>query len=147
MNAPSRTATAAAALSIALAFAAAPVRAGDDGPIRVEVGEAKGPVGKPTELVARLTIEKGYRFIEPPPRGNRVIELSAADQQVEFARRVFRGKTEDGSVTFRLEVTPKSAGPHPINGVFRVSYVTEMGDSYHLRHVSLPMMTTVTGIE
>lgn len=147
MKRTSGTATAAVALGLALALGPVPAGADENGPIRVEVGEAKGPVGKPTELLAKLTIEKGYRFIEPPPRGNRVIELSSADQGVQFARRVFRGTTEDGSVTFRLEVTPKSAGPHPINGVFRVSYVTETGDSYHLRHVSLPMITTVTGIE
>ncbi len=142
-----RIATGVAALSLAFGLWASTAGAEENGPIRVELGEAKGPVGKPIELLARLTIEKGYRFIEPPPRGNRVIELSSADKGVEFARRVFRGTTEDGSVTFRLEVTPKSAGSHPINGVFRVSYVTEIGDSYHLRHVSLPMMTTVTGIE
>ncbi len=137
----------AAAVVLAIALGAAAAGAEENGPIRVEVGEAKGPVGKPTELLARLTIEKGYRFIEPPPRGNRVIELSSGDQSVQFARRVFRGTTEDDAVTFRLLVTPTKPGEHPINGVFRVSYVTEVGDSYHLRHVSLPMITSVTGTE
>lgn len=116
-------------------------------PIRVEVGEAEGPVGKPVEVLAKLTIGDGFRFIEPPPRGNRVIELSSADQGVEFARRVFRGRLDGDSITFRLEVTPTKPGPHPINGVFRVSYVTETADSFHLRHVWLPLETTVTGTE
>ena len=116
-------------------------------PIRVEVQEAVGPVGKPTEILAKLTIAEGFRFIEPPPRGNRVIELSSADGGVVFARRVFRGRLDGDSVLFRLEVTPTKPGPHPINGVFRVSYVTETEDSYHLRHVSLPLVTTVTGTE
>lgn len=131
--------------TLALVATAAPAE--DGPPIRVEVSAAEGPVGEPVEVLAKLTIAEGYRFIEPPPRGNRVIELSSADGGVAFARRVFRGRLDGDSVLFRLEVTPTKPGPHPINGVFRVSYVTETADSYHLRHVSLPLVTTVTGTE
>jgi hypothetical protein len=140
-----RVATVVAAGALALLAGAASAEEGP--PIRVEVSAVEGPVGKPTEVLAKLTIAQGYRFIEPPPRGNRVIELSSADQGVVFARRVFRGRLDGDSVLFRLEVTPTKPGTHPINGVFRVSYVTETEDSYHLRHVSLPLVTTVTGTE
>ncbi len=124
-----------------------PAGAAEDGPIRVQVQEAVGPVGQPTRIRAQLSIAEGYRFIEPLPRGNRVIELSSADDGVSFARRVFRGRLQGRDLTFELEVTPTKPGPHPVNGVFRVSYVTDAGDAYHLRHVSLPMITTVTGTE
>jgi hypothetical protein len=140
-----RVATVVAAGALALLAGAASAEEGP--PIRVEVSAVEGPVGKPTEVLAKLTIAQGFRFIEPPPRGNRVIELSSADQGVAFARRVFRGRLDGDSVLFRLEVTPTKPGTHPINGVFRVSYVTETEDSYHLRHVSLPLVTTVTGTE
>lgn len=136
-----------AGIAVTLGALAAAAAAEENGPIVVSVTDARGPVGKPTELVAKLSIHAGHRFIEPPPRGNRVIELSSADQGVQFARRVFRGRIEGDSVLFRLEVTPTKPGPHPINGVFRVSYVTDTGDSYHLRHVSLPLIATVTGTE
>lgn len=119
--------------------------ASDGAPVMVSVSEARGRVGEPTFLTARLTIAEGYEFIEPLPRGNRVIELSSADEAVAFARRVFRGKLEDNAITFRLEVTPTKPGTHPINGVFRVSYVVHTETEHHLRHVSLPLMTTVTG--
>ncbi len=119
----------------------------ESGPIAVSVSEVRAPVGRPTELIARLSIKEGYRFIEPQPRGNRVIELSSADGGVSFARRVVRGRLEGGSVVFRLELTPTKPGPHPINGVIRVSYVTDQGDSWHLRHVSLPLIATVVGTE
>jgi len=135
-------------LSLAtLALVATSASAEEGPPIRIEVNAAEGPVGEPTEVLAKLTIAEGFRFIEPAPRGNRVIELSSADGGVAFARRVFRGRLDGDSVLFRLEVTPTKPGVHPINGVFRVSYVTETADSYHLRHVSLPLVTTVTGTE
>lgn len=121
--------------------------ASDGAPVQVSVSEARGKVGEPTFLTARLTIAEGYEFIEPPPRGNRVIELSSADKAVEFARRVFRGKLEDNAITFRLEVTPTKPGTHPINGVFRVSYVVHTESEHHLRHVSLPLISTVVGTE
>ncbi|MDW8370394.1 MAG: hypothetical protein RMK81_08985 [Geminicoccaceae bacterium] len=136
-----------ASTAVLIGALAAPAAADENGPIVVSVTDARGPVGKPTEVLAKLSIDRGYRFIEPAPRGNRVIELSSADQGVQFARRVFRGRIDGDSVLFRLEVTPTKPGPHPINGVFRVSYVTDTGDSYHLRHVSLPLMATVTGTD
>ncbi|MCS6879231.1 MAG: hypothetical protein N2038_09615 [Geminicoccaceae bacterium] len=141
------------AISLGASFALMPVLvfgplgAEENAPIVVRVEDARGPVGRPAELVARLSIKEGYRFIEPQPRGNRVIELSSADGGVSFARRVFRGRIEGDSIVFRLEVTPIRPGAHPINGVFRVSYVTDQGDSWHLRHVSLPLVATVTGTE
>jgi hypothetical protein len=131
----------------ALALLAGAASAEEGPPIRMEIQEAVARVGEPTQVLAKLTIGEGYRFIEPPPRGNRVIELSSADGGVAFARRVFRGRLDGDSVLFRLEVTPTKPGPHPINGVVRVSYVTETGDSWHLRHVWLPLSTTVTGTE
>jgi hypothetical protein len=131
----------------ALALFAGTVPAEEAPPIRMEIQEAVARVGEPAQVLAKLTIAEGFRFIEPPPRGNRVIELSSADGGVAFARRVFRGRLDGDSVLFRLEVTPTKPGPHPINGIFRVSYVTETEDSYHLRHVSLPLVTTVTGTE
>ncbi|BCX19633.1 MAG: hypothetical protein KatS3mg117_3315 [Geminicoccaceae bacterium] len=136
-----------AVVASALVVLAGAAVAEEGPPIRTEVATAEAPVGRPTEILAKLTIGEGYRFIEPPPRGNRVIELSSADGGVEFARRVFRGTLEGNAITFRLQVTPTKPGPHPINGVFRVSYVTETSDSWHLRHVSLPLVTTVTGTE
>jgi hypothetical protein len=135
---------------VAAVLAAGPLAAGptiDGVPVEVSVSEAHGKVGQPTVLTARLTIREGYEFIEPPPRGNRVIELSSADKGVEFARRVFRGKLEDNAITFRLEVTPTRPGAHPINGVFRVSYVVHTDTEHHLRHVSLPLISTVVGTE
>lgn len=119
----------------------------DGTPVQVSVGEAKGPVGQPVEILARLTIKDGFEFIEPLPRGNRVIELSSADQGVSFARRVFRGRLEDNAITFKLGVTPTKAGAHPINGVFRVSYVVHTDTEHRLMHVSLPLISTVVGTE
>ncbi len=138
-------ATLVGALAVAGAAVAGPAE--DAAPVEVSVSEARGKVGQPTFLTARLTIAEGYEFIEPLPRGNRVIELSSSDQSVEFARRVFRGKLEDNAITFRLEVTPTRPGAHPINGVFRVSYVVHTDSEHHLRHVSLPLISTVVGTE
>lgn len=118
-----------------------------DDPVIVEVGSATGPVGQPAQLVASLKIKEGYAFIDPRPRGNRVIELSSEDEGVKFAKRVFRGQLEDNALTFTLDVTPTRPGTHAINGLFRVGYVVHTDTEHKLMQVSIPLISTVVGTE
>ena len=127
---------------VGFALSGAPLAADERVPYTVEVEDASAKVGEPTVVRAKVSppedyhVTKSYRI--------RVIKLSAADDGVEFADEVVRGWIEDGSAVFDVAVTPTKPGPHPINGVIRVSFHNSNG---HSEAKSVPLMATVTGTE
>lgn len=140
--------TALALSALGAAGGSAPARAETStDPLIVEVGQASGPVGKSTQILASVRIKEGYQLIDPPPRGNRIIELSSADDGVKFARPVFRSRVVDNTLTFKVDVTPTKAGAHPINGLVRVGYVYGTETERKLMQVSIPLISTVVGTE
>jgi hypothetical protein len=140
MFSPLRHGLGAALLSTALL--AVPGLAAENGhPLDLHVQNATSKVGEPTQLLATITVQEGYQAM--PSYRNRIIELSALDDTVEFEKPVVVGSVEDGAMVFSIGVTPKTPGEHPINGVFRVGYHNDV----HMRMVSIPLMATVTGTE
>jgi hypothetical protein len=110
-------------------------------PYTVSVENVSTKVGEKTVLVAKLTLPDGYQVLDA--YRNRLGQLSAYDDGVEFERKVVLGTVENGGLTFVVGVTPTKPGAHPINGVFRVGYHNdELMDM-----ISVPLIATVTGTE
>ncbi len=133
----------AAALIVAAALAAGSSLAADkDHGWALSVENAVAKVGEPTAIHATLEtvdgnkVSRGYR--------NRLIELSAFDDAVEFAKPVVVGTIEDDtSVEFDIGVTPTKPGKHVINGVFRFGF----HNAGRLNMISIPLIATVEGTE
>ena len=108
----------------------------------LSVENAVAKVGEPTAIHATLEtvdgnkVSRGYR--------NRLIELSALGDAVEFDKPVVVGTVaDDTSVEFDIGVTPTKPGKHVINGVFRFGFHNEG----RLNMISIPLIATVEGIE
>jgi hypothetical protein len=110
-------------------------------PLRVVVENAAAKVGEPTAVVAKISVDEGWRIA--PSYRNRIIDLSSFDDGVEFEDEVVPGRVEEGSLVFGVGVTPTKPGAHAINGVLRVGY--HNGETMEM--VSIPLIATVTGTE
>ena len=111
-------------------------------PYTIDVENASAKVGEPTAVRATITPPEGFKITKS--YRNRVVELSSYDDGVEFDDEVVLGSIQDGgSVIFEVGVTPTKPGPHPINGVIRVSF----HNRGHSESKSVPLMATVTGTE
>lgn len=130
-------------LSVVLGIAASggALLADERVPYTITVENATAKVGEPTAVKAVLTAPEGFKFTSV--YRHRIIDLSAYDDGVTFARPVVTGKVEDGVLTFEVPVTPTKAGEHPINGLIRVSFL--YGSTTESK--SVPLMATVTGTE
>ena len=132
------------AVSLLAGFAllATPAIAADkDNAYTVSVEDAAAKVGEPTAVMVKVTTVEGFKFSKS--YRNRIIELSALEDAVSFDKRVVRGSLENGSLLFKVGVTPVKAGSHPINGVFRIGF----HNGEQLSMVSVPLTATVTGEE
>jgi hypothetical protein len=134
-------ASALAALAGLALSGGATVSAEKDEAYAVRVENASGKVGERAVVMATVTTKDGYDFAQS--YRNRIIELSALDGAVEFERRVVRGAFRDGRMVFKVGVTPKMTGTHPINGVFRIGF----HNGEQLNMISVPLIATVTGTE
>lgn len=108
----------------------------------VEVGDVTASVGGHEVMRATLRVRDGHRIL--PAYNNRVVALSSLGDAVVFDSEVVRGTVEDGALVFLVGVRPTTPGRHPINGIFRVGYIT--GDT-EMSMVSLKLIANVTGIE
>jgi hypothetical protein len=122
------------ALSIPLA------RADETKVYSLEVSDVSAKVGEPVVMVARLKLNEGYRILHA--YNNRVGQLSAYDNAVEFARKAFPGADQDGVLVFAIDVKPTKPGKHPINGVLRFGYMHGTDD---MAMISVPVIANVIG--
>ena len=111
----------------------------------VSVEDVSAKVGETVTIIAKITAREGYRLAED--YRNRVSTLSAADNEVEFENKVARGSMQDGSLVFKIRVTPKTPGTHTINGVLRFGFVNSLDGDYHLDIKWVPLIATVTGTQ
>jgi hypothetical protein len=134
----------AAALIVAAGLAAGGALAADkDHGWSLNVENATAKVGEPTAIHATLEtvdgnkVSRGYR--------NRLIELSAFDDAVEFDKPVVVGTVaeDNTSVAFDVGVTPTKPGKHVINGVFRFGF----HNAGRINMISIPLIATVEGTE
>ncbi|MFO1350554.1 MAG: hypothetical protein U1F68_07725 [Gammaproteobacteria bacterium] len=96
--------------------------------------------------MAKITPKQGFQITDT--YRNRVSQLSALDEKsVDFSDKTVRGAMQDGSLIFKVDVTPKTAGSHPINGVLRFSFVKRTDDVKELDIKWAPLIATVTGTE
>jgi hypothetical protein len=132
------------ALVLALAgLSGSPARADQYDPsYKLELSNVTAKVGEHAVLTAKMRMQNGLRLL--PSYNSRIIKLSALDESVKFDREVVRGRVEDDSLVFNIGLTPTRVGQHPINGLFRVGYAR---DTYTMRMVSIPLITTVTATE
>jgi hypothetical protein len=111
----------------------------------VTVEDASAKVGEKAIIVAKIAAREGYKIAED--YRNRVSSLSAEDNEVEFEKKVIRGSMQNGSLVFKIPVTPKKPGTHAINGVLRFGFVNSLDGDYHLDIKWMPLVATVTGTE
>ena len=139
----SHVAAVAAMTLVGLGWGAAPAALADERvPYTIEVDDASAKVGQGAVVKATVTPPEGFKITKV--YRNRVVELSAEDDGVEFEDGVVLGSIrDDGSVVFNVGVTPTAPGPHPINGVIRVSF----NSNGRAESKSVPLMATVTGTE
>jgi hypothetical protein len=139
MPRPSLTAAALLALGITTAAALADDRV----PYALEVENAIAKIGEAAAVRARVTPPAGMKLATV--YRHRLMDLSAYENRgVAFADEVVFGTMQDdGSVVFEVEVTPTEPGPHPINGLMRVSFINGSGSESK----SIPLIATVTGTE
>jgi hypothetical protein len=138
-----RTLALIAAIPALLALALPPSVAAEESPAYiVEVSDVTTTVGTHEVMRATLRPRDGYRILQA--YNNRIIVLSSLDDGVAFDSTVVRGSVEDGALVFAVGVRPTKPGRHPINGVFRVSYIH--GES-EMSMVSLKLIANVTGAE
>ncbi len=97
--------------------------------------------GSPAVIVATISPRDGCRITES--YRHRIVNLSSADGGVELARKVVRGSVTDGTVVFRVEIVPKTAGPHLVVGVFRFS----VNNGERLDIKAAPFESTVTATD
>jgi hypothetical protein len=112
-------------------------------PFALEVENAAAKVGQPAAVRATITPPEGMKLTSV--YRHRVVDLSAfGDHGVRFDDEVVVGTVQDdGKLVFEIGVTPTEPGPHPINGVMRVSFIN--GNKSESK--SIPLIATVTGTE
>lgn len=132
------------AVSALLPFAAAHAAETSEG-VKISVQDAVGKVGDPTVVIARIEAMPGFAIAGN--YRNKVGDFSAEDQAVAFPNKMVRATVQDGVLVFKVAVIPKKAGPHPINGVFRIAFVGEHDGKTQLDIKSAPLIATVTGKE
>jgi hypothetical protein len=112
-------------------------------PFALEVENATAKVGQPAAVRATIIPPEGMKLTSV--YRHRVIDLSAfEDHGVKFDDEVVIGTVQDdGKLVFEIGVTPTEPGPHPINGVMRVSFIN--GNKSESK--TIPLIATVTGTE
>jgi hypothetical protein len=112
-------------------------------PFALQVEDATAKVGEPTAVRATIIPPQGIKLTSV--YRHRLIDLSAfEDRGVEFDDEVVIGTVEkDGKLVFEIGVTPTEPGPHPINGVMRVSFIN--GNKSESK--SIPLVAKVIGTE
>ncbi len=142
----SKRSIASALLCVGLGLASMAARADDtQQAVSLSVENVSAKVGERAVLVARITPRNGYQIADA--YRNRITTLSAGDDGVEIDSKLVRGAMQDGSLVFRIPVTATKPGTHPINGVIRFGFVTEIAGERHLDLKWEPLMATVTGTE
>jgi len=126
---------------IAVAAIAPGWAADDDHAFAVRIDSPTVKLGEKAVIVATISPRGGFRITES--YRHRVVNLSAIDAGVEIGRKVVRGSVRDGSVIFRVEVVPKTAGAHIVVGVFRFS----VNNGQQLDIKAAPFEATVTATE
>jgi hypothetical protein len=112
-------------------------------PFALEVENATAKVGQPAAVRATIIPPEGMKLTSV--YRHRVIDLSAfEDHGVKFDDEVVFGTVQDdGKLVFEIGVTPTEPGPHPINGVMRVSFIN--GNKSESK--TIPLIATVIGTE
>ena len=113
--------------------------AGDTFAVRIDSPTVK--VGTRAEIVARISPLNGFRIADA--YRHRLVRLSATDDGVQLERKVVRGSMSDGTVVFRIDVVPKTPGPHLVTGVFRFSVTN--GERLDIK--AAPFEATVTATD
>ena len=126
---------------IAVAAIAPGWAADDDHAFAVRIDSPTVKLGEKAVIVATISPRGGFRITES--YRHRVVNLSAIDAGVDIGRKVVRGSVTDGSVIFRVEVVPKTAGAHIVVGVFRFS----VNNGQQLDIKAAPFEATVTATE
>ena len=126
---------------IAVAAIAPGWAADDDHAFAVRIDSPTVKLGEKAVIVATISPRGGFRITES--YRHRIVNLSAIDAGVDIGRKVVRGSVTDGSVIFRVEVVPKTAGAHIVVGVFRFS----VNNGQQLDIKAAPFEATVTATE
>ena len=131
-------------MAVAAAVATAVTATGADyagDAFTVSIDNPTVKLGAKALIVATISPRDGFRIT--PSYRHRIVNLSATDDGVQLATKVVRGSVTDGAVVFRVEVVPKTVGPHQIIGVFRFS----VNNGERLDIKAAPFEATVTATD
>jgi hypothetical protein len=144
---PGRRALLRFAVSSALAspLIGAPRAAETEEAVDIKIQDAAAKVGEPAYVLARIVPHAGFEIASN--YRNRLGQLSANENAVEFKSPVVGGTVEGGALVFKVAVIPKRTGPNAINGVFRFAFVSEADGQRRLDIKSAPLIATVTGTQ
>jgi len=113
--------------------------------VDISIQDAAAKVGEPAYVLAKIVPHAGFEIAGN--YRNKIGQLSANENSVEFKNEVVRGKLEGGALVFKVPVVPKRPGPNAINGVIRFAFVSESQGQRRLDIKSEPLIATVTGTQ
>jgi hypothetical protein len=144
---PARRALLRFVVSSALAspLAGAAVAADTEEAVDIRIQDVSAKVGEPAYVFAKIVPHAGFEIAAN--YRNRISQLSAIENGVEFKNPSVRGTLEDGALLFKVAVIPKRPGPVAINGVIRFAFISESGGQRRLDIKTEPLIATVTGTQ
>ena len=114
-----------------------------DEAVDITIKDATAKVGEQSFVLARIAPRAGFEIAGN--FRNRVGQLSAAENGVQFGDKFVRGTVDGGALLFKVPVIPKREGPNAINGVVRFAFVSESDGQRRLDIKTVPLIATVTG--
>jgi|SRR5262245_13780844 len=85
----------------------------------ISVQNPSARVGEKAVVVAKISMREGFAVVDV--YRHRIINLVPSDG-LEIERDTVPGSIQEGSIVFKVGVTPKKVGTHTVHGVFRFSY-------------------------
>ena len=113
--------------------------------VDINIQDVSAKVGETAYVLAKIVPHTGFEIANNAR--NRVSQLSANENAVEFTGKFVRGTVENGALLFKVPVIPKRPGAIAINGIIRFAFISESDGQRRLDIKSAPLMATVTGTQ
>lgn len=133
----------AGALAVSGPFAA--FAADTEEAVDVSIQDAAAKVGEPAFVMVKIVPHAGFEIASNAR--NRISQLTANENGVEFGNKFVRGSVDNGALFFKVPVVPKRPGPTAINGIVRFAFVSESEGRRQLDIKTVPLIATVTGTQ
>ncbi len=116
-----------------------------DEAVDVSIQDVAAKVGESAFVMVKIVPHAGFEIASNAR--NRISQLTANENGVEFGNKFVRGTLDGNALFFKVPVVPKRAGPTAINGIVRFAFVSESEGQRRLDIKTVPLMATVTGTQ